>query len=262
MEAAGIVEAVGPGVSAYAKGDRVAYTGTLGGYAEFVLVPASKVIAIPADIDFEQAAAIMLQGMTAHYLANSTFPLKPGNIALIHAGAGGVGLLLTQLAKARGAVVITTVSTQAKERLSEEAGADHVIRYTERDFAEEARRITNGRGVDVVYDSVGKTTFDKSIDSLRVRGMMVLFGGSSGPVPPFNLLELNQKGSLYITRTNLAHYIADRTELEQRSSDLFNAVRGGALKIRIERTYPLADAALAHTDLEARSTTGKLLLRP
>jgi NADPH:quinone reductase len=262
MEAAGTVEALGPNVTGFARGDRVAYAGSMGSYATFAVVPASQIVTIPKALTFEQASAIMLQGMTAHYLANSTFALKAGDVALVHAGAGGVGLLLTQLAKARGAMVITTVSTSAKERLSKEAGADHVIRYTEQDFAEQARRITNGRGVDIVYDSVGKTTFNKSIDSLRMRGMMVLFGGSSGPVPPFNLQELNQKGSLYITRTNLAHYIADRAELEQRANDLFHAVEHGSLRLRIEHTYQLSEAARAHTDLETRKTTGKLLLIP
>jgi NADPH2:quinone reductase len=262
MEASGTVEAVGSGVKDFEPGDRVAYTGVLGSYTQLSVVPASKLVAVPANISFEQAAAIMLQGMTAHYLANATFPLKHGDVALVHAGAGGVGLLLTQLAKARGATVITTVSTQAKEQLSKEAGADHVIRYTEDDFAAQARRITGGRGVDVVYDSVGKTTFEKSLDSLRPRGMMVLFGGSSGQVPPLDLQVLNLKGSLFITRPNLAHYIAERAELEQRAGDLFNAVERGTLKLRIERTYPLSDASRAHTDLAARKTTGKLLLIP
>jgi NADPH2:quinone reductase len=262
MEAAGMVEAIGSGVLDFVPGNRVAYTGIIGSYAEFSVVPASKLVSLPANLSFEQGAAIMLQGMTAHYLATSTFPLKRGDIALVHAGAGGVGLLLTQLAKARGAIVITTVSTQEKEALSREAGADHVIRYTECDFAAEARRVTDGRGVDVVYDSVGKTTFEKSLDSLRPRGMMVLFGGSSGQVPPLDLQVLNLKGSLFLTRTNLSHYTAERAELVQRADELFNGVERGALKLRIGRTYPLSEASRAHVDLEARKTTGKLLLIP
>lgn len=217
---------------------------------------------VPAKIAFEQAAAVMLQGMTAHYLANSTFPLKPGDVALVHAGAGGVGLLLTQLAKARGATVISTVSTEAKERLAKEAGADHVIRYTECDFAAEARRITGGRGVDVVYDSVGKTTFEKSLDSLRPRGMMALFGGSSGQVPPVDLQVLSLKGSLFITRPTLAHYTTERSELKQRAGELFGMLERGTLKLHLEHTYPLAEAARAHEDLEGRKTMGKLLLIP
>jgi NADPH2:quinone reductase len=204
----------------------------------------------------------MLQGLTAHYLAESTFPLRPGHIALVHAGAGGVGLLLTQLAKARGATVITTVSTDEKASLSKGAGADHVIRYTDHDFAAEARRLTHGAGVHVVYDSVGKTTFDKSLDALRMRGMMVLFGGSSGQVPPFNLQILNQKGSLFITRPSLAHYIADRGELDWRANDILDAAARGTLKVHVGHTYPLAEAAQAHRDLEGRKTTGKLLLIP
>lgn len=262
MEGAGVVEALGAEVTGFSPGERVAYTGCMGSYAEQAVVPASKLIKIPSDVSFEDAAAIMLQGMTAHYLADSTFPLKTGDVALVHAGAGGVGLLLTQIAKARGATVITTVSTQAKEELSRQAGADHVIRYTERDFCAEARSLTHGRGVDVVYDSVGKDTFAKSLDTLRPRGMMVLFGGSSGQVPPFDPQLLSLKGSLFLTRPNLAHYIADRRELERRAAELFAMLERGTLKLRIERTYPLSEASQAHQDLEGRKTSGKLLLIP
>jgi len=261
-EAAGRIEEVGAGVTAFAVGDRVAYAGVPGSYAEFVVAPAAQIVRIPDVVSFEMAAALMLQGMTAHYLAESTFPLHSGDVALVHAGAGGVGLLLTQLAKARGATVITTVSTDEKAVLSKEAGADHVIRYTDQDFAALARDFTNGAGVHVVYDSVGKTTFDKSLDSLRPRGMMVLFGGSSGQVPPFDVQTLNQKGSLFLTRPSLASYIADRAELEWRAGDILGSAARGALKVRIGHTYPLAEAAQAHRDLESRKTTGKILLIP
>ncbi|MBV9648088.1 MAG: quinone oxidoreductase [Candidatus Eremiobacteraeota bacterium] len=261
-EGAGTVEQVGEGAADFRDGDRVAYAGAPGAYAEYACVPAEQLVRIPDAISFQDAAATMLQGMTAHYLCTSTFALQGGNMALIHAGAGGVGLLLTQLAKARGATVITTVSTAEKEALSREAGADHVIRYTDSDFAAEARRISGGRGVDVVYDSVGKTTFEKSLDCLRPRGMLALFGASSGPVPPFDPQTLNAKGSLFLTRPTLAHYIATREELEWRSRDLFGALRRGTLKLRIGQTYPLEHAARAHTDLESRRTTGKLLLIP
>jgi NADPH2:quinone reductase len=261
-EAAGMVTELGSGVTGFAVGDRVAYAAHLGSYAEFVVVPAAKVVHVPEGVSFQIAAAIMLQGMTAHYLSYSIFPLHDGHVALVHAGAGGVGLLLTQLAKARGATVITTVSTGVKAALSKAAGADHVILYTENDFAVEARALTQGQGVHVVYDSVGKTTFDKSLDSLRPRGMQVLYGGSSGQVPPFDVQILNHKGSLFLTRPSLGAYIADRGELEQRANDLFEGVLRGTLKVHIGGTYPLADAARAHADLEARKTTGKLLLIP
>lgn len=262
MEAAGTVRAVGPGVTSLAPGDRVAYAGLRGSYAEQATVPAEQLIRIPAGIAFEQAAALMLQGMTAHYLACDTWPLKSGDTALIHAGAGGVGLLLTQLAKARGATVIATVSTPDKERLSREAGADHVLRYTACDFAEETRRLTAGRGVDVVYDSVGATTFDRSLSCLRPRGMLVLYGASSGQVPPFDPQRLARQGSLFVTRPSLADYTASREERERRANDLFAAVAQGTLRLRIEHTYPLAEAARAHRELESRATTGKLLLLP
>jgi NADPH2:quinone reductase len=261
-EGAGIVESVGEGVTTLKKGDRVAWAMVLGGYAEYAAVPAARLVIVPDDIKLRDAAALMLQGMTAHYLSESTFPLQSGQVALIHAGAGGVGLLLTQLAKAKGATVITTVSTAEKAALSKEAGADHTIDYTQVDFAAEVRRITGGKGADVVYDSVGKTTFDKSLDSLRPRGYLVLFGSSSGPVPPVDPQTLNAKGSLFLTRPSLAHYTLTPDEIAWRAGSLFGAVREGKLKVRAEREYPLADAARAHQDLEGRKTTGKLLLLP
>jgi NADPH2:quinone reductase len=259
-EGAGIVEAVGAGVTDVAVGDRVAFAGAPGSYAEYVAAPARELVPVPAGVSLRDAAALMLQGMTAHYLANSTFALKPGNVAVVHAGAGGVGLLLTQLAKAKGATVITTVSTPEKAELSKRAGADHVVNYTSDDFAAVARDVTAGTGVDVVYDSVGKTTWEKSLDALRPRGMFVLFGASSGAVPPFDLQLLNAKGSLFATRPKLDNYTATREELMWRSSDLFARVLDGTLSLRVEHTYPLADAARAHIDLESRKTTGKLVL--
>ena len=261
-EAAGTVEELGPGVTGFAAGDAVASTAVIGSYAEYALVPAAQLVKIPQGVTMEQAAAAMLQGMTAHYLAFSTYPLKAGNTALVHAGAGGVGLLLTQIATAQGARVITTVSTPAKAELSREAGASDVIPYTKKDFEAEVKRLTGGKGVDVVYDSVGKTTFDGSLNSLRPRGLLVLFGASSGPVPPFDLVQLNSKGSLFITRPTLWHYIATRAELEWRSSEVLNWVAKGDLKLRTEFTYPLAEAAKAQIDLEERKTTGKILLVP
>lgn len=262
MEAAGIVESVGPGVTAFKPGDHVAYPSALGAYAEYAVVPDEKLAHVPAGVSLRDAATLMLQGMTAHYLVNSTFPLAPKATALVQAGAGGVGLLLTQLAKAKGATVITTVSTAEKARLSKEAGADHVIDYTKEDFAARTREFTGGKGVDVVYDSVGKTTFEKSLDSLRPRGMLVLFGASSGPVPAFDPQVLAAKGSLFLTRPTLVNYIATREDLEWRARDLFVLVLEGKLKLRAEHEYPLADAARAHSELEGRVTTGKLLLVP
>ena len=226
------------------------------------VVSAAKLVPVPDGVNDQQAAAIMLQGMTAHYLARSTYPIRPGDTVLVHAGAGGVGLLLTQIAKHAGGRVITTVSTEEKAALSREAGADHVILYTETDFEAEVKRITEGKGVHAVYDGVGKTTFDKSLNCLRPRGCMALFGASSGPVPPLDPLVLSGKGSLFLTRPTLAHYALDRQELRWRSSDLFGWLAGGSLTLRIEHTYPLADAARAHRDLEGRATTGKLLLLP
>jgi NADPH2:quinone reductase len=261
-EAAGTVEELGPGVTGFKDGDAVASVGVLGSYAEYALVPASQLVKVPAGLAPEQAAAAMLQGMTAHYLATSTYPLKAGDTALVHAGAGGVGLLLTQIATRMGARVITTVSTREKAELSREAGAAEVILYTEQDFEAETKRITGGKGVDVVYDSVGKTTFDGSLNCLRPRGMLALFGGSSGPVPPFDLIQLSGKGSLFITRPTLWHYVATRAELDWRAGEVLGWAAKGDLKLRTEHVYPLADAAQAHTDLEARKTTGKILLEP
>jgi len=261
-EAAGTVEELGPGVTGFSPGDLVASAGVLGSYAEYALVPASQLIKVPAGLSPEQAAAAMLQGMTAHYLATSTYPLKAGETALVHAGAGGVGLLLTQIAARIGARVITTVSTKEKAEFSREAGASDVILYTEQDFAAETKRLTGGKGVDVVYDSVGKTTFDGSLNCLRPRGLLALFGGSSGPVPPFDLIQLSGKGSLFITRPSLWHYIATRTELEWRAGDVLGWVAKGELKLRMEHVYALADAGKAQTAMESRGTTGKILLEP
>jgi NADPH2:quinone reductase len=262
QEGAGIVESVGAVVTDVKVGDRVAYAGTPGSYAEYAAVPANTLVEVPAGVELRDAAALMLQGTTAHYLANSTFPLTPGDVALIHAGAGGVGLLLTQMAKAKGATVITTVSTSEKAELSKLAGSDHVINYMTEDFAARAREITNGRGVDVVYDSVGLTTWEKSLDSLRPLGYFVLFGASSGAVPPIDLQLLNAKGGLFATRPSMGWYIATPEERRARARDIFAEVINGTLALRVEHVYPLADAARAHTDLEARSTTGKLLLLP
>jgi NADPH2:quinone reductase len=261
-EAAGTVEKLGPGVTGIEEGDSVASASVLGSYAEYALVPAAQLIKVPSRVTPEQAAAVMLQGMTAHYLAYSTYSLKPGDTALVHAGAGGVGLLLTQIASRLGAHVITTVSTAEKAELSREAGAVEVILYTEQDFEAEVKRLTGGKGVDVVYDSVGKTTFEGSLNCLRPRGMLALFGASSGPVPPFDLIHLSGKGSLFVTRPTLWHYIATRTELEWRASKVLDWVATGELKARTEFIYPLAEAAQAQTDLEARKTTGKILLEP
>ena len=261
-EAAGTVEELGPGVTGFAAGDAVASVSALGSYAEYALVPASGLVKVPAGVTMEQAAAAMLQGMTAHYLAHSTFPLKKGDTALVHAGAGGVGLLLTQMAVKIGARVITTVSTKEKAELSREAGASDVILYTEQEFEPEVKKLTGGKGVDVVYDSVGKTTFEGSLNSLRPRGLLALFGGSSGPVPPFDLIQLSGKGSLFITRPTLWHYVATRAELEWRAGEVLGSVAKGELKLRTEYLYPLDEAAQAQTDLEARKTTGKILLEP
>ena len=260
-EAAGTVEVLGPGVTGINAGDRVASVSVLGSYAEYALVPAALLVKVPVGLTPEQAAAAMLQGMTAHYLSHSTFPLKAGDTALVHAGAGGVGLLLTQMASRLGARVIATVSTPAKAELSRAAGAAEVILYTEQDFEAEVKRLTGGKGVGVVYDSVGKTTFEGSLNCLRLRGLLVLFGASSGPVPPFDLIQLSSKGSLFITRPTLAHYVATRAELEGRSGDVLGWVAKGELKLRTEFVYPLAEAARAQTDLEARRTTGKILLK-
>lgn len=261
-EASGTVEELGPGVTGFAAGDLVASTSVLGSYAEYALVPAAQLVKVPVGITPEQAAAAMLQGMTAHYLATSTFPLKAGDTALVHAGAGGVGLLLTQIATRLGARVITTVSTPAKAGLSREAGAAATILYSQQDFVAEVKRLTNGKGVDVVYDSVGKNTFEGSLNCLRPRGLLALFGASSGPVPPFDLIQLSSKGSLFITRPTLWHYVATRAELEKRAGDVLGWVAKGELKLRTEFSYPLAEAAQAQIDMEARKTTGKILLTP
>jgi NADPH2:quinone reductase len=262
QEAAGVVTEVGSEVTTLQPGDRVAYSSRLGSYAEYAAVPADRLVKIPAELDFEQAAAAMLQGMTAHYLLHSSYPLQKGQTALIHAAAGGVGLLLVQMAKTIGGRVIATAGTQEKAQLARDAGADECIVYTEADFETETKRLTNNEGVHVVYDGVGRETFDKDLNVLRPRGYLVLFGGSSGAVPPFDLLKLSQKGSLFITRPTLAHYTATREELEWRARDVLGAIARGELKLRIHKAYPLADAAQAHRDLEGRKTTGKLILKP
>lgn len=260
-EASGVVTAVGSGVS-LKIGQRVAYAMARGAYAEYAAVPAKLIVPLPDAVSFEDGAAIVLQGMTAHYLLRSTFPLQSGQTCLIHAAAGGTGLLLVQIAKLLGATVIGTASTEEKAQLAKQNGADHVILYSETDFVSETKRLTGDRGVDVVYDSVGASTFAKSLDCLRPRGMMVSFGNSSGPAGPVEPLTLSQKGSLFLTRPNLAHYISDPAELEWRASDLFNWIDSGKLKTRVYKVYPLREAAAAHRDLEGRGTSGKLLLKP
>ncbi len=262
QEAAGTVEAVGEGVTNFKPGDHVAYTSAPGGYAEYAIVPAALVTKVPDGVDLATAAASMLQGMTAHYLTHSTFPLKAGDTALVHAAAGGAGLLIVQMAKMAGARVIGTVSTEAKAQIAREAGADDLILYTEQDFEVEVKRLTENRGVDVVYDSVGATTFHKSIKCIRPRGMMVTFGQSSGPIGTMDPLVLAQNGSLFLSRPVLAHHISDPKELQWRSGDIFNWIAAGKLKIHVAKTYKLADAGQAHIDLQGRKTTGKLLLIP
>jgi NADPH:quinone reductase len=262
QEAAGTVTEVGSEVKTVKPGDRVAYTGVIGAYAEYAAVPADRLVHVPDKITDQQAAAAMLQGMTAHYLLNSTYPLKKGETALIHAAAGGVGLLLVQMAKSIGARAIGTVGTEDKAKLAREAGAEEVIVYTQQDFEVETKRLTENKGVHVVYDGVGKSTFEKGLNVLRPRGYMVLFGGASGAVPPFDPIALSQKGSLFLTRPSLIHYIATRQELEQRSSDIFNMILAGKLKLRIGHTYELEEVQQAHRDLEGRKTTGKILLVP
>jgi NADPH:quinone reductase len=259
-EGAGTVESIGDGVTEVAAGDRVAYVMARGSYAEYAVVPSAQLVRIPEGVSFDTAAAVMLQGMTAHYLTHSTFPLKAGDTCLVHAAAGGAGGLIVQMAKRIGARVFGTVSTPAKAKIARDAGADETILYTEQEFDVEVRRLTGGRGVDVVYDSVGKTTFDRSLNSLKTRGTLALFGQSSGPVQGFEPNILNGKGSLYLTRPSLGHYLLNREELLWRATDVLNAVGSGKLRLRIDRTYPLADAAQAHRDLESRNTAGKLLL--
>jgi NADPH2:quinone reductase len=261
-EAAGTVESVGPGVTTVRPGDRVASVNVLGAYAEYALAPAERLVPLPDRVSARQAAAVMLQGVTAQYLTTSTFPLQRGQICLVHAAAGGVGLLLCQLAKRAGARVIGTVSTEEKAALAREAGADDVILYTLADFETEVKRLTAGAGVHVIYDSVGRTTFTKGLNCLVPRGMMVLFGQSSGPVEPFDLQVLGQKGSLFVTRPHLAHHIATRAELLERAGQVLGLVASGALAVRIGHELPLTQAAEAHRDLEQRRTTGKVLLIP
>ncbi len=262
VEGAGVVDAIGEGVTEVKSGERVGYAMVPGSYAQYAIVPAAKLAPLPQNIEAKAAASLMLQGMTAHYLTHSTYAIKPGETALVHAAAGGVGLLLIQIAKMLGATVIGTTGTEVKADLARQAGADHVILYTQMDFLSEVKKITGGNGVHVVYDSVGVTTFEKSLDCLRPRGTLVLFGQSSGPVPPFDPGKLAAKGSLFLTRPTLAHYAQNRTELLQRASDLFNWTASGKLKLRIEKTFPLAEAAEAHRQLEGRKTTGKVLLLP
>ncbi len=262
QEGAGTVEALGEGVAGLAVGQRVVYTNHPGAYAEYAVVPADKLIPIPDGLSDQMAAGVLLQGMTAHYLAYTTYPIRPGDTVLIHAGAGGVGLLLTQMARQRGARVITTVSTPEKAQLSRQYGADEVILYSQTDFAEAVKQLTGGQGVHAVYDSVGKTTFEGSLNSLRPLGTMVSFGNASGPVSPFSPLILSQKGSLFFTRPTLGHYTATRSALLERAGAVFNWAATGQLTVLIQSPYALADAAQAHRDLESRGTTGKLLLVP
>ena len=262
QEAAGVVDAVGSGVKDVKVGDRVVYTGVQGSYAEDVIVPQWRLVTIPSNVDSQHAVAVMLQGITAHYLSHSTYPLKKGDTALVHAAGGGTGQLLVQIAKLCGARVIGTVSTDEKAALAREAGADEVINYVQNDFEMEVKRLTNNVGVDVVYDSVGKDTFDKSLNCIRRRGYIVLFGASSGGVPPLDPQILNAKGSLFLTRPYIGHYTADRAELMQRTNDLFHWMATDQLKVRIDKTFPLSDAAEAHRYLEGRQSKGKILLIP
>lgn len=262
QEAAGVVAAVGDGVEGLSEGDNVAYEGVLGSYAEYAVVPAHKLVPLPDGVGTRTAAAVLLQGMTAHYLVRDTYEIGPDDTALVHAAAGGVGLLLIQMVKKAGATAIGTVSTEAKAALAHEAGADEVILYTEKDFEAETRRITDGRGVDVVYDSVGRSTFDKSLACLRPRGTLALFGQASGAVDPVNLQLLNAGGSLFVTRPSLVHHTLTREELLGRAKDVFEMVASGNLSVRIDREFPLSAAAEAHSRLEGRLSTGKLLLIP
>ena len=259
-EGAGVVEKVGPDVTEVHVGDRVVYAMARGSYAEYAAVPAAVLVKLPDTITFQQAAAAMLQGMTAHYLTRSTYPLKRGDTCLVHAAAGGAGLMIVQMAKTLGARVIGTVSTEAKARLAQDNGADETIRYTEQDFEQEVKRLTGGHGVDVVYDSVGQTTFDKSLNCLRPRGVLALFGSSSGAVPPLDPQVLNAKGSLFLTRPSLAHHVLTREDLLWRAGDVLSGLESGALRLRIDHMYPLAHVADAHRALESRATTGKLLI--
>jgi NADPH2:quinone reductase len=262
QEGAGTVTEVGSDVKTLKPGDHVAYSNVLGSYAEYAAVPAEKLVKVPSGINDEQAAAAMLQGMTAHYLVHSTYALKKGETALIHAAAGGVGLLLVQMAKNIGARVIGTAGTDEKAKLAKDAGADEVIVYTKQDFEAETKRLTANKGVDVIYDGVGKATFEQDLNLLRPRGYLVLFGGSSGAVPPFDPIKLAQKGSLFLTRPSLMHYVLTRDELEHRAGDVLGWIAAGKLKLRIAHKYKLEEAQQAHKDLEGRKTTGKILLIP
>jgi NADPH2:quinone reductase len=261
-EGAGVVDAVGPHVTDVKVGDRVAFAMHVGAYADTIIVPAWKLVPLPDKMGTLHAASIMLQGLTAHYLTRSTYPIKPGESVLIHSAAGGVGHLLVQVAKHLGAFVIGTVSATGKAQMSKEAGADEIINYKEKDFVQEVKRITSGNGVHVVYDSVGQDTFDGSLDCLRRRGMLVSFGQSSGPVAPINPLVLSTKGSLFLSRPTLAHYTANREELLSRTKELFEWETSGAVKVKIDQTFPLADVAHAHRRLESRASIGKILLIP
>jgi NADPH2:quinone reductase len=262
LEGAGIVEEIGAGVEGIRAGDRVGWAAGPGSYAEKVVLPAAVAVPVPAALDAQAAAAVLLQGMTAHYLTTSTYPLEAGDTCLVHAAAGGVGLLLVQMAKQRGARVIGTVGSEEKGRLAREAGADEVVLYDREDFLAVVRRVTDGRGVEVVYDGVGKATFAKGLDCLAPRGMMVAFGNASGPVDPLDPLVLSRKGSLFLTRPILGHYTADRASLEHRAGDVLGLVAEGRLRVRIGGTFPLAEAAEAHRALQGRHTTGKVLLQP
>lgn len=262
QEAAGTVAEVGSEVKSLKPGDRVAYTSVIGSYAAYAVVPADRLLKVPDKIQDQEAAAAMLQGMTAHYLIYSSYALKKGDTALIHAAAGGVGLLLVQMAKNIGAHVIATAGSEEKAKVARDAGADDAIIYTQQDFEAETKRITDGKGVHVVYDGVGKSTFEKDLNIMRPRGYVILFGGASGPVPPFDPIKLSQKGSLFLTRPTLIHYTSTREELEWRANDVFNMIGSGKLKLRIAHTYKLEDAQQAHRDLEGRKTTGKILLLP
>jgi len=262
QEGSGTVTAVGSKVSGFKLGDRVAWAGIQASYAEYVAVPADRAVPVPSGVDLRTAAAAMLQGITAHYLCHDTYQLKRGETTLVQAAAGGVGLLLVQMAHNIGARVIGTASTEEKAKLAREAGSDEVIIYTQVDFELETKRLTEGKGVDVIFDSVGKTTFEKGLNVLRPRGYMVLFGGSSGAVPPFDPMQLAQKGSLFLTRPTLLHYIVTTDELRRSAGAVFEMIAAGKLKLRIAHTYPLTEAAQAHRDLEARKTTGKILLLP
>jgi NADPH2:quinone reductase len=262
QEAAGTVVAVAPDVTTFGPGDQVAWCGVPGTYAQLAIAPASRLVSVPQGVTSQQAAAAILQGMTAHYLSHSAYPIQRDDEVLIHAGAGGTGLLLIQMAKALGARVFTTVSTEEKAALAHAAGADEIIFYTREGFAAKVKQLTSGRGLPVVYDSVGKTTFEQSLECLRRRGLLVLFGGASGAVPPFDLIRLSTMGSLYVTRPTLKDYVATRAELESRAKYVFDGVANASLKLRLEHIYPLTDAAHAHRDLESRKTTGKLLLIP